>query len=169
MAMKRRTTEEQASLWIAHNKLARSPGHPFYEALNQILDAHGFDRFAEDLCEPFYKEGGRPSIMPGTYFRMLFVGYFEGIESERGIDWRCSDSLSLRKFLCLGDHEPSPDHSSLSRIRARLPLEVQVEIFRFVLKVLARNDLLSGKSVGVDGSTLEANAAMRSTVRKDTG
>jgi transposase len=169
MSLRRHRTEKQSSLWIAHEDLARSPGHPFYEALNRVLAAHDFDRFAEDLCAPHYKEGGRPGIPPGVYFRMIFIGYFEGISSERGIAWRCGDSLSLRDFLGTPLGETTPDHSSMTRIRQRLSLEVQIEIFQFVLKVLAEEKLLSGKTLGVDATTLEANAAMRSIVRKDTG
>jgi transposase len=169
MALKRRKPETQETLWVAHDKVARSPGHPFYEALNRALSAHGFDRFAEDLCAPYYKEGGRPGIPPGVYFRMLFIGYFEGVGSERGIAWRCGDSLSLREFLGVPLGEDTPHHSSMTRIRQRLPLEVQIEVFQFVLKILAAEKLLSGKTLGIDATTLEANAAMRSIVRKDSG
>ena len=121
MAMKGRATEKQADLWIATSELARSPGHPFYELLNKILSEAGFDRFVEERCARFYAEGkGRPSIPPGVYMRMLFVGFFEGIDSERGIAWRCADSLSLRSFLGYDMSERTPEHSSLSRIRQRL-------------------------------------------------
>ena len=169
MALKRHAPDGQTNLWIPTAEVTRSPGHPFYQALNRILAKHDFDRCAEDLCAPYYKHGGRPSIEPGVYFRMLFIGYFEGIESERGIEWRCADSLSLREFLGLSLTDRVPDHSSLSRIRSRLSLEVQIEIFQFVLKLLAKEKLLSGKHIGIDATTLEANAAMRSIVRRDTG
>src|SRR6516162_1989041 len=122
MAMGRRGPT-QPPLWVPHSAVAQAPGHRFYEKLNELLEKHGFDRFAEDLCERFYAaEGaaGRPSIPPGVYFRMLLIGYFEGIESERGVAWRCSDSLSLRTFLGIGATSSVPDHSSMSRIRARL-------------------------------------------------
>lgn len=169
MALKRHAPAEQAHLFLPTAQITRSPGHPFYHALNRILAKHRFDCHAEDLCAPYYKEGGRPSIEPGVYFRMLFIGYFEGLESERGIEWRCADSLSLREFLGLSLTESVPDHSSLSRIRSRLSLEVQIEIFQYVLNILADEKLLSGKHVGIDATTLEANAAMRSIVRRDTG
>ena len=170
MSMKRQPESRQASLWIAHDEIAATPGHPFYEKLERILRDEGFDAFVEDLCAPFYsKEGGRPSIPPGVYFRMLLIGYFERIDSERGICWRCSDSLSLRSFLSLGLDEATPDHSSLSRIRTRLPLELHEEVFGWVLKLLAKSGLIDGKTIGVDATTLEANAALRSIVRRDTG
>jgi len=170
MAMKGRATERQADLWIATSELARSPGHPFYERLNKILSEAGFDRFVEERCARFYAEGkGRPSIPPGVYMRMLFVGFFEGIDSERGIAWRCADSLSLRSFLGYDMSERTPEHSSLSRIRQRLDIEVHQEVFTFVLKILAKKGLLKGRAIGVDATTLEANAALRSIVRRDDG
>ena len=169
MALRRRDDESQGDFWIPYDQVARSPGHPFYQTLNRVLAAHRFDRFVEDLCEPYYKEGGRPSIPPGVYFRMLLIGYFEGVGSERGIEWRCADSLSLREFLGVRLEKRVPDHSSLSRIRQRLSLEVQIEVFQFVLKVLAEEKLLSGQTLAIDATTLEANAAMRSIVRRQTG
>jgi transposase len=169
MALGRRDGEQE-SLWVATAEMARSPGHPFYERLNAVLAAAGFDRFAEAQCAPYYaKKLGRRSIPPGVYFRMLFVGYFEGLDSQRAIAWRCADSLALRSFLGLGWTKRSPDHSSLTVIRQRLPLEVHQEVFRFVLGVLEDQGLLQGKTIAVDTSTLEANAAMRSIVRRDTG
>jgi transposase len=146
--------------------------HPFYEAVNKVLDAHHFDGFVEDRCARFYDDGGRggrPGLAPGIYFRCLLVGYFEGIDSERGIDWRCSDSLSLKAFLGLAIDQPAPDHSTISRTRRLIDLETHAEVFREILKVLANHHLLEGKTVGVDSTTLEANAAMRSIVRRDTG
>ena len=170
MAMKRRPGERQASMWVAHTEIASNPGHPFYERLGGILVDEGFDAFVEDLCAQYYAENrGRPSIAPGVYFRMLLVGYFERIDSERGICWRCSDSLSLRSFLGLRLDEATPDHSSLSRIRTRLPLELHEEVFGWVLTTLAKAGLIDGKTIGVDATTLEANAALRSIVRRDTG
>jgi transposase len=169
MALGRRPEERQEEFWIAMGDLPRSAGHPFYDRLEQLLGEGGFDEFVEDLCEPYYAEGGRPSIPPGRYFRMLFVGYFEGIDSQRGIAWRCSDSLSLRGFLGLRPTQNSPDHSSLTRIRKRLPLEVHEQVFLFVLEVAAEQGLLRGRTVAVDATTLEANAAMKSIVRKETG
>jgi transposase len=144
----------------------------FYRQLNQLLAEAQFDRFVEKLCAPHYQRSGtpgRPSIPPGVYFRMLLVGYFEGIGSQRGIAWRCHDSLSLREFLGVPLTEDAPDHSSLTRVRDRLPLEVHAKAFQFVLKLAAEKGLLQGKTVGVDSTTLEANAAMKSIIRKDTG
>lgn len=170
MSMGRRPTEQQTELWVPTADLPLSPGHVFYDKLNTLLAEAGFDRHVEDLCQPHYAQGiGRESIPPGTYFRMLFVGYFEGIASQRGIAWRCSDSLSLRDFLGISLHEATPDHSSLTKIRERLPLPVHEHVFAFVLKVAHEKKLLRGKTVAVDATTLEANAAMRSIIRKDTG
>jgi transposase len=169
MALGHRRREEQEA-WVATTDLPKSPGHVFYRKLNQLLAEADFDSFVEGLCQPHYAdEIGRPGIPPGVYFRMLLVGYFEGIGSQRGIAWRCSDSLSLREFLGLAATERSPDHSSLTRVRERLPLEVHEAVFRFVLKIAAEKKLLSGKTVAVDSTTLEANAAMKTIVRHDTG
>jgi transposase len=169
MALGQRDSERQQELWVATAKLPTSIGHVFYDALNRVLRDGQFDNFAESLCQPFYKKGGRRSIPPGVYFRMVFVGYFEGIDSQRGIAWRCEDSLSLRKFLGYPLDKSTPDHSSLTRIRQRLPLEVFEQIFAFVLSLVEEHGLLKGKTVGVDSTLLEANAAMKSIVRKDTG
>lgn len=170
MAMGRRQ-EKQQGFWIATQDLPSSPGHPFYQQLNKLLDKAGFDAFCEEQCGRFYAEKmGRPSIRPGIYFRMLMIGYFEKLDSERQIAWRCADSLSLRSFLRipLEESEP-PDHSSLSRIRQRIDEETHQAVFDWVLKRLAEHGLLKGKTIGIDASTMEANAAMRSIVRKDTG
>ena len=169
MALGQRDTERQQELWVVAAKLPTSIGHVFYDALNRVLRDGQFDNFAESLCQPFYKKGGRRSIPPGVYFRMVFVGYFEGIDSQRGIAWRCEDSLSLRKFLGYPLNKSTPDHSSLTRIRQRLPLEVFEQIFAFVLSLVEEHGLLKGQTVGVDSTLLEANAAMKSIVRKDTG
>jgi transposase len=155
--------------WIETQSLVKPPGHPFYQRLNQILREHKFNEFVNERCRKFYAETGRPSIPPPVYFRMLMIGYFEGLDSERGIAWRSHDSLSLRQFLGYGLGENTPDHSSLSRIRQRIDLETHREIFTWVLQVLAKEDVLSGKTVGVDATVLEANAALRSIVRRDTG
>ena len=169
MVLGRRRREEQAA-WVATTDLPKSPGHVFFRRLNQVLAEADFDRRVEALCEPHYARGvGRPGIPPGVYFRMLLVGYFEGIASQRGIAWRCADSLSLREFLGLSATESSPDHSSLTNVRNRLPLEVHAEIFCLVLEIAADKKLLSGKRVAVDATTLEANAAMKTIVRRDTG
>jgi transposase len=169
MAMGAEGHNPQAEFWIETQALAKAPGHPFYQKLNQVLREHGFDAFVGDKCREFYAEDGRPGIPPPVYFKMQMIGYFEGLDSERGIAWRCQDSLSLRQFLGYELDEATPDHSSLSRIRHRIDLETHREIFTWVLQALAQNDLLSGKTLGVDGTTLEANAALRSIVRRDTG
>jgi transposase len=170
MALGRRSTEQQPSFWIAADELPRSEGHVFYRKLNHLLREAGFDAFVESLCEPYYHDTlGRPGIPPGVYFRMLLVGYFEGLGSQRGIAWRCADSLSLREFLGIPLGEETPDHSSLTRVRDRLPLSVHQQVFCFVLKVADAQGLLKGKTVGVDATTLEADAAMKSIVRRDTG
>jgi transposase len=170
MAMGKREKERQGDLWLATTDLARSPGHPFYERLTALLAEAGFDAKAEELCRPFYAEGkGRPSLPPGVYFRMLMIGYFEGIDSERGIAWRCADSLALRAFLGFALDESTPDHSSLCRIRQRLSVEVHDAVFQMVLEVLAQHGLLQGKTIGIDATTLEANAALRSIVRREDG
>jgi transposase len=169
MSMSNHSSERQGEFWIPTEKMANSPGHPFYQRLNQLLDGHGFDRFVESRCASFYAERlGRPSIPPGVYFRMLLIGYFEGIDSERGIAWRCADSLALREFLGYRLDQRTPDHSSLSVIRGRIDLETHREVFQWVLKVLAQSGLLKGKTLGIDATTLEANAALRSIVRRDT-
>ena len=170
MGMGKRQRSKQENLFIPTASLARSASHAFYERLNDALMAEGFDDFVEDLCEPFYVAGkGRPSIPPGTYFRMILVGYFEGLESERAIDWRVSDSLALRPFLGYELTDSTPDHSTLSRIRQRLPVEVHEAVFVWILKALSKAGLLKGKTVAVDATTLEANAALRSLRRRDTG
>ena len=170
MSMKKQGRGRQEMLWVPHDAVASSPGHPFYEHLERVLCEEGFDAFVESQCASYYaKAQGRPSIPPGVYFRMLLIGYFERIDSERGICWRCADSLSLRHFLGLALDESTPEHSSLSRIRTRLPLEVHDAVFGWVLGVLAQKGLIDGKTMGVDATTLEANAALRSIVRRDTG
>jgi transposase len=165
-----RQGERQADLMLSWAELPRSPGHVFYDRLQAVLLEAGFDRFAESECAPYYaSRRGRPSLPPGRYFRMHLVGYFEGIDSERGLEWRCADSLSLREFLRLGTTEPVPDHSWLSKTRARLPLEVHEAVFAWVLRRLAEHGLIKGERIGVDASTMEANAALRAIVRRDTG
>ena len=168
MALGRRSIR-QDELFIPTAKLATGPGHPFYTKLNEVLAGAGFDEWVEELCAPYYKEGGRPSIAPGVYFRMLLVGYFEGLDSQRGIAWRCADSLGLRSFLGVALTEATPVHASMTIIRQRLPESVFDKVFVFVLGLLEQQGLLRGKAVAIDATTLEANAAMRSIVRKDTG
>jgi transposase len=170
MSMGKRECGGQQDLWLATTDLAKSPGHPFYERVNRVLKEAGFDEKVEDLCRAFYAEGkGRPSVPPGVYFRMLLIGYFEGLDSERGIAWRCADSLALRAFLGLRLDESTPDHSSLCRIRQRLDVEVHEAVFQLVLEILSDRGLLRGKTIGIDATTLEANAALRSIVRRDDG
>jgi len=160
---------KQDELFIPTANLATGPGHPFYTKLNQVLADAGFDDFVEQLCAPYYKAGGRPGIPPGVYFRMVLIGYFEGLDSQRGIAWRCADSLGLRAFLGIAITESTPVHVSMTMIRQRLPESVYDKVFVFVLGLLERQGLLRGKSVAIDATTLEANAAMKSIVRKDTG
>src|SRR6476469_4878236 len=166
----RKAQEKQEDIWIASGDVARSPGHPFYQRLNELLDEAKFDQFVEGLCRKFYAPRmGRPSLAPGIYFRSLLIGYFEGIDSERGIAWRLADSLALRQFVRIGLDERTPDHSTISRTRRLIDLETHRKVFGWVLGLLADRGLLKGKMVGIDATTLEANAAMRSIVRRDNG
>jgi len=171
MAMgKRSKRERQEELWMATATIVETPGHVFYERLNEVLSEHDFDRRIEHLCRRYYRgRRGRPSMAPGVYFRMLLVGYFEGLDSERAIAWRVADSLSLRKFLGFGLDEKTPDHSTLSRTRRLYWLSTHQAVFGWVLKVLATEGLVQGETIAIDATTLEANAAMRSIVRRDTG
>ena len=169
MAMGKRRQDEQATFWVSTAQLPQSGGHPFYERLNGILDDEGLDRFVEERCREFYADKmGRPSLPPAIYFRMLRIGYFEGIDSERGMAWRVADSMALRRFLGYTLTDPTADHSTLSRNRRLIDLETHKEVFIWVLQVLARKKLLEGKTLGIDATTLEANAALRSLVRRDT-
>jgi transposase len=170
MAMGRRKDRARTpGLWIATNELPTTGGHPFYQRLNAVLDTHGFDEFVEAQCAPFYAATlGRPSLTPGTYFRLLLIGYFEGIDSERGIAWRTADSLALRGFLGLGLDERPPEHSTISRTRRLIDLEAHRTVFTWILQVIATADLIKGKTIGIDATTLEANAALRSIVRRDS-
>jgi transposase len=170
MAIGKRKVVQQP-LFVCTASLDFQP-HPFYAAVNKVLDAHHFDAFAEELCSRFYDDpakGGRPGLSPAIYFRCLMLGYFEGIDSERGIAWRCADSLSVKAFLGVPLDEATPDHSTISRTRRLIDVETHAEVFRFILKVLVNHRVIDGKTVGVDSTTLEANAAMRSIVRRDTG
>jgi len=171
MAMgKRKRKLRQESMWIAAQELPRSASHPFYKRLNQILEQKGFDEYVEQLCESFYAPAmGRPSLLPGRYFRLLLIGYFEGLDSERAIAWRAADSFALRRFLDLELPEAPPDHSTISRTRRLMDLETHREVFTWILKQLAEAGLVKGKTIGLDATTLEANAALRSIVRRDTG
>src|SRR5882724_7981240 len=166
----RKNRERQEQLWVTHTELAAGPGHPFYQRLNEFLEAEKFDAFAEKECAQFYAEkNGRPSLTPGTYFRLLMIGYFEGLDSERGIAWRTADSLGLRQFLQIGLDESTPDHSTISRTRRLMDVETHRKIFFWILERLRDQGLVKGKTVGLDATTLEANAAMRSIVRRDNG
>jgi len=162
--------EKQQDLWVAASEMVTTPGHVFYERLNTVLAAEKFDRRVEALCRKYYKSrSGRPSITPGTYFRMLLLGYFEGIDSERGIAWRAADSLSLRKFLGYDLSEPTPDHSTVSRTRRLYSVPTHRAVMQWVLRILRKHGLAQGQSVCIDATTLQANAAMKSLVRRDTG
>jgi len=166
----RKKRERQEPLWLTQAELPKGPGHPFYKRLNQLLEAEKFDGFCELECAQFYAESnGRPSLTPGTYFRLMLVGYFEGIDSERGMAWRVADSLGLREYLGYGMDERTPDHSTISRTRRLIDVETHQKVFFWVLGLLTDRDLVKGKTVGIDGTTLEANAAMRSIVRRDNG
>jgi transposase len=169
MAMTREA-EVQGDLVVTWAEMPRSPGHAFYDRLQTLLIEAGFDGFVETTCKPFYAPRlGAPSLPPGRYFRMHMIGYFEGVDSERGIAWRCSDSLSLRAFLRLGSRDKVPDHSWLSKTRSRLPHEVHEKVFGWVLALVGERGLVKGERIGVDGSTMEANAALRSIVRRKNG
>src|SRR5471030_1331625 len=169
MAMGKRKTCRQQPLFLTVSDLPRTPAHPFYERLNQILAQHQFDPFVEELCQPFYATVlGRPSLEPGKYFRSLLLGYFEGIDSERGIAWRLADSFSLRDFVGYALYEETAEHSTLSRTRRLIDLETHGQVFQWVLTILAEGGLIHGKTIGVDATTLEANAALRSIIRRDT-
>src|SRR5216684_1209271 len=166
----RKKRERQEDLWVVSSEVVGAPAHAFYDRLNQILDEHHFDRNIEHLCRRYYKGGlGRPSITPGVYFRALLLGYFEGIDSERGIAWRLADSLSMRRFMAYALTEETPDHSTISRTRRLYAVETHKAVFRWVLKILTEEGLVEGKTVSIDATTLEANAALRSLVRRDNG
>ena len=170
MAMGKKKRRQPEDLWVATSQLPRTAGHPFYKALNRLFDEHGFDDFVEGLCGKFYADKlGRTSLAPGVYFRLLLVGYFEGIGSERGIAWRAADSLALREFLGLKLSESSPDHSTISRTRRLIDVPTHEAVFEWVLKHIGASGLLRGKTIGIDATTLEAHAALRSIVRRDSG
>jgi len=165
-----RESDRQGDLMVTWAEMPRSPGHVFYDRLQAVLIAGGFDGFVETVCQPYYApKMGAPSVPPGRYFRMHMVGYFEGICSERGIAWRCSDSMSLRDFLRLENREKVPDHSWLSKTRGRLSHDIHETVFGWVLKLVAEQGLVNGKRIGIDASTMEANAALRTIVRRDDG
>ena len=166
----RKQQERQEGFWVATADLPRSAGHPFHERLNELLEEAGFDALVEERCRKFYAaKMGRPSLAPGVYFRLLLIGYFEGLDSERGMAWRAADSLGLRRFLRIGLEEMTPDHSTISRTRRLIDVETHREVFTWALGVIAEKGLLEGKTLGIDATTLEANAALRSIVRRDSG
>jgi transposase len=166
----RKDRERQEMLWMAATEIRATAAHPFYVRLNELLDSNAFDRFVEEECREFYAcKMGRPSLTPGIYFRLLLLGYFEGIDSERGIAWRAEDSLSVRRFLGIGLDEPTPDHSTISRTRRLLDLETHQSVFTWVLRVAAAEGLVRGNTIGIDATMLEANAALRSIVRRENG
>jgi transposase len=170
MAMGKRKRNRQPSMWVAATDFPTAASHPFYTRLNQLLRAQGFDNFAEAQCATFYADTmGRPSLPPGIYFRLLLIGYFEGIDSERGIAWRAADSFALRDFLGVGLEDAPPDHSTISRTRRLIDLETHRAVFTWVLQCLSTAGLVKGKTIGIDATTLEANAALRSIVRRDSG
>lgn len=170
MAMGTRVKQRRQQELFYAAEMAEAPGHPFYKRLNETLDAAGFDDYCEERCQAFYHDRlGRPSLAPGVYFRLQLIGFFEGVDSERGIAWRVADSLSLRCFLGYGLDQATPDHVTISRTRRLLDAATHQAIFSWVLERLAAAGLLKGKTIGVDATTLEANAAMRSIVRRATG
>ena len=170
MAMGKRKRDRQPTMWVATTDLPTAASHPFYARLNQLLRERGFDDFAEAQCAEFYADAiGRPGLAPGIYFRLLLIGYFEGLDSERGIAWRAADSFALRDFLGFCLDKTPPDHSTISRTRRLIALETHRSVFTWILQVLATADLVKGKTIGIDATTLEANAALRSIVRRDSG
>src|ERR1700736_650724 len=171
MAMRKRSGGgKQKDIWVAHTELGGAPGHPFYKRLNEVLEGAAFEELVEGLCARFYHARlGRPSLRPGVYFRGLLVGYFEGIDSERGIAWRIADSLALRRFLLIGLDERTPDHSTISRTRRLIDIDTGREVFSWVLGLLAERGLLKGQRMGIDATTLEAKRRMRSILSRDTG
>ena len=172
MAMGRKDRDRQETMWIASGEIVRGEGHVFYVALNNLFRRHSFDQFVEGLIETsgIFADGvGRPSVAPGIYFRMSLVGYFEGLSSERGIAWRCADSMSLREFLGYELTQETPDHSTLSRWRRKLPEKAHREVFEWVVKMAREEGILKGRKVAIDATTLEANAAMKTIVRKADG
>ena len=170
MAMGKRKRDRQPTMWVPTTDLPTAASHPFYRRLNQLLREHGFDDFVEAQCAGFYAETmGRPGLPPGIYFRLLLIGYFEGIDAERGIAWRAADSLALRDFLGIGLDQAPPDHSTISRTRRLIALETHRAVFTWILQCLSTAGLVKGKTIGIDATTLEANAALRSIVRRDSG
>jgi transposase len=166
---KRKRHAKQASMWVATQDLPRIAAHPFYARLNQMLEQHGFDGYVEGLCERFYADDGRPGLPPGHYFRLLLIGYVEGLDAEPAIAWRAADSFALREFVGLEWPEAPADDSTISRTRRLIDLETLEAVFTWMLLRVGDAGLVKGKTVGIDATTLEANAALRGIVRRDTG
>src|SRR2546425_10119208 len=156
----RKKRERQEDLWVVSSEVVGTPAHAFYDRLNQILDQHHFDRNVEQLCRRYYKgRMGRPSITPGIYFRSLLLGYFEGIDSERGIAWRLADSLSMRKFIAYALTEETPDHSTISRTRRLYSVETHKKVFRGVGKILGEDGLVEGETGSIDAARVGGKGA----------
>jgi transposase len=170
---RRKATDPQSTLWIPASELPVSAANAFYQRLDAELTKLKFGKQVREVCAPYYKDmpgaGGRPGIDPEVYMKMLMIGFFEGLPSERAIATRCADSLAIREFLHFGITESTPHHSSLSVIRKRLGAEVFEQVFGLVLKALKEAKLLRGKQLGMDASVMEANAALRSLVNRLTG
>jgi transposase len=155
MAMgKRRRRPTQTSMWVAAQDLPRSAAQPFYTRLNQILDEHDFDEYVEVLCQRFYADDGRPGLPPGRYFRLLLIGYFEGLDAERAIAWRAADSLALRDFLGVGLEDDPPDHSTISRTRRLIALETPRGSLRGCCSASGPQGWSKEKTIGIDTTTL---------------
>jgi len=167
----RKKTQEQKEFWVVADRLAKATPSRFYELLNGTLERMKFAEQVWASCAPDYADatrGGRPGIDPVTYFKMLMIGFFEGIASEREIAARCADSLSLRGFLGYRLDEATPDHSSMSVIRQRLGSACFEEVFGLVLVALRAHGLLKGRHLGRDSSVIEANASLRSLSERNT-
>jgi transposase len=167
----RKKTQEQKEFWVVAERLPKASPSRFYELLNGTLERMNFGREVWEMCAPAYADatkGGRPGIDPVVYFKMLMVGFFEGIESERQIAARCEDSLSLRGFLGYALDEPTPDHSSMTVIRQRLGSDCFARVFAVVLAALRKHGLLKGRNLGIDSSVMEANASLRGLSERNT-
>ena len=163
-------SQSPPELFIAFSEFVRPATTPFYAKLDQTLASFDFATQARSLCAPAYSVNGRgrPGIDPVVYFKMLMVGFFEDIASERGIAERCSDSISIRAFLGYDLTQTTPDHSTLSIIRQRLGEEIYDEVFLVILSALDKHGLLKGKNVGIDASVIQANAALKSLINRNT-
>ena len=166
----RRKSDRQQEFWIPTSEIVQTPGSVFYTRLNEVLDKHKFDKRMESRMARFFaKQMGRPSVAPGVFVRMFLIGYFEGLDSERGIAWRVADSLSLRAFLGYALTEKTPDHSTLSRTRRLVGIEMYKAVFQWVIGILTKEGLIKGQSIAIDATMLEANASMKHIERRDNG